>query len=123
GNRKNAELDSTWKFYNEKGKITKSIEYAVGKKNGFIITYDTAGFIISKENYVNDIKQGVSYNLYKSGKVKQSIPYKNGRADGLSYIFTEDSLITSIIKYKMDYIEKLEKINQTDENGNKQGIW
>src|SRR5438132_12130872 len=81
GNRKNSELDSVWKFYNEKGKITKSIEYAAGKKNGFIVTFDTAGFIISKENYVSDIKQGVSYNLYKSGKVKQSIPFKNGRAD------------------------------------------
>jgi uncharacterized protein len=123
GNRKNLQLDSTWKFYNDKGKITKSINYKEGKKNGFTVNYDTAGFITSKENYVADIKQGTSYNFYPSGKIKQSIPFKNGRADGVSYIFTEDSIITTIIKYKMGYVEKLEKINQTDEKGNKQGIW
>ncbi|MGZ3864699.1 MAG: toxin-antitoxin system YwqK family antitoxin [Bacteroidia bacterium] len=123
GNRKNFQLDSVWKFYNDKGKITKTINYSEGKKNGFTNTYDTAGFITVKENYINDSKQGTSYNLYPSGKVKQSIPYKNGRADGISYIFTEDSLITTIIRYKMGYVEKLEKINQTDEKGNKQGIW
>ncbi len=123
GNRKNYQLDSVWKFYNDKGKITKAINYAEGKKNGFTNTYDTAGFIISKENYVTDVKQGLSYNLYKSGSTKQSIPYKNGRADGISYVYAEDSMITSIIKYKMGYIEKQEKINQTDAEGNKQGLW
>jgi len=123
GNRKNFQLDSAWKFYNDKGKITKSINYAEGKKNGFTVTYDTAGFAISKENYVSDVKQGLSFNYYKSGKTKQSIPYKNGRADGLSYVYSEDSVITAIIKYKMGYIEKQEKINQKDAEGNKQGIW
>jgi len=123
GNRKNFQLDSTWKFYNDKGKITKSINYSEGKKNGFTITYDSAGWIIAKENYIADVKQGLSYNFYSSGKTKQSIPYKNGRADGLSYVYSEDSVITAIIKYKMGYIEKHEKINQVDEQGNKQGIW
>ena len=123
GNRKNFQLDSIWKFYNEKGKTTKSISYLEGKKNGFISTYDTAGFIVTSENYINDSKQGTSFNYYKSGKTKQTIPYKNGRADGLSYIYTEDSIIITIIKYKMGFIEKHEKINQTDENGVKQGIW
>lgn len=123
GNRRNFQLDSVWKFYNDKGRIIKSISYAEGKKNGFTITYDTAGYVVSKEQYISDIKQGLSYNFYPSGKVKQTIPYKNGRADGLSYVFSEDSLITAIIKYKMGYIEKHEKINHTDAEGNKQGIW
>lgn len=123
GNRKNFLLDSVWKFYNDKGQITKSINYAEGKKNGFSVTFDTSGYIIAKENYENDVKRGLSYNYYPSGKMKQSIPYKNGRADGLSYVFSEDSVITSIIKYKMGYIEKHERINQKDAEGNKQGIW
>ena len=123
GNRKKFQLDSVWKFYNDQGKITKSITYAEGKKSGYLTTYDTAGLIISEENYINDIKQGTTINFYKSGKTKQTIPFKNGKADGISYIYSEDSVITSIIKYKMGYIEKQEKINQTDEKGNKQGIW
>ena len=32
GNRKNFLLDSIWKFYTEKGKITKAVNYLEGKK-------------------------------------------------------------------------------------------
>ncbi len=123
GNRKNFQLDSTWKFYNDKGKLTKSYTYRLGKKNGYLSVYDSTEKVVSNENYENDIKQGNSYIYYKSGKVKQLIPYKNGRADGVSYEFTEDSTIISIVHYKMGFIEKAEKINRTDDKGNKQGLW
>ena len=123
GNRKDFQLDSIWKFYNEKGKRIKTFNYAKGKKNGYVINYDTTGFIVSKENYMSDVKQDTSYNYYKTGLVKQSIPFKDGKADGISYIYSPDTVITNIIRYKMGYIEKQEKINQTDSSGNKQGIW
>ena len=123
GNRKDFQLDSIWKFYNEKGQLVKTFLYSKGKKNGYISTYDTAGFVVSKENYINDIKQDTSYLYYPSGLVKQSIPFKNGKADGISYIYSSDTLITNIIHYQMGYIEKQEKINQVDENGQKQGMW
>jgi len=123
GNRKDFLLDSIWKFYNEKGQLTKTFNYSKGKKNGYITTYDSAGIVVSKENYVNDIKQDTSYIYYKTGLVKQNIPFKNGKADGVSYIYSPDTLVINIIHYKMGYIEKQEKINQTDENGNKQGMW
>ena len=32
GNRKNFLLDSIWKFYSERGKITKAVNYNEGKK-------------------------------------------------------------------------------------------
>src|ERR1700756_414715 len=123
GNRKDFLLDSIWKFYNEKGQLTKTFNYLNGKKNGYITTYDTAGIVVSRENYVDDIKQDTSYIYYKTGLIKQSIPFKNGKADGVSYIYSPDTLVTNIIHYKMGYIEKQERINQTDENGNKQGMW
>jgi len=123
GNRKDFLLDSIWKFYNEKGQLTKTFNYSKGKKNGYITTYDTAGIVVSKENYISDVKQDTSYTYYKTGLVKQSIPFKNGKADGISYVYSPDTLVTNIIHYKMGYVEKQEKINQTDENGNKQGIW
>ena len=86
GNRKDFQLDSIWKFYNDKGQLTKTFYYLKGKKNGYIVNYDTAGFIVSKENYINDVKQDTSYIYYKTGLIKQSIPFKNGKADGISYI-------------------------------------
>jgi antitoxin component YwqK of YwqJK toxin-antitoxin module len=123
GNRKDFLLDSIWKFYNDKGQLTKTFNYSKGKKNGYVVNYDSAGIVTSRENFVNDIKQDTSYNYYKTGLVKQSIPFKNGKADGISYVYSPDTLVTNIIHYKMGYVEKQEKINQTDENGNKQGIW
>ena len=34
GNRKNFQLDSAWKFYNEEGKLAFEFSYREGKKNG-----------------------------------------------------------------------------------------
>lgn len=123
GNRLNYELDSVWKFYNEEGKIQKSYTYLNGKKNGFSITYDTTGRIIQKENFEENIKSGNSFYYHKSGKTKTIIPFKNGKADGTAYEYSEDSVVTAITIYKMGFIERTEKINKTDVQGKKQGIW
>ena len=64
GNRKNFLLDSIWKFYSERGKITKAINYSEGKKNGFVLTYDTNQLVTNKEIFMNDIKQGNSVSYY-----------------------------------------------------------
>lgn len=123
GNRKTFQLDSVWKFYSEKGKITKSVNYLEGKKNGFTLTYDTNQKVTYKETFKNDLKEGNSYNYYPSGKLKQITPFVKNRAEGLAYEFNQDSVIISIIKYQMGFISSVEKINRTDEKGNKQGVY
>jgi antitoxin component YwqK of YwqJK toxin-antitoxin module len=123
GNRKNFLLDSIWKFYSENGRITKSIEYKEGKKNGLIITYDTAQKPVTKEIFVNDIKQGVTRHLYPSGKIKQTLPYNNGKPDGISYEFSPDSNIIAIYEYKQGILQNVERINRKDSEGKKQGVW
>ena len=70
GNRKNHILDSTWIFYNNVGDTVKKINYVLGKKTGYLLTYNTdrndkldyIGNIISRELYINDKKEGESYN-------------------------------------------------------------
>jgi len=123
GNRKNFQLDSLWKFYNENGKLTKTYYYKEGKKNGFVVTYDTVVKINQKENFIDNIKSGNSYLYYPSGKTKQVIPFVNGKADGWSYEYNEDSVIITTTLYKLGFIERTEKINRVDEKGNKQGMW
>lgn len=123
GNRKNFQLDSLWKFYSENGRITKTINYKDGKKDGFVCTYDTAEKLITKEIYVNDIKQGVAKSFYISGKTKQITPYINGKPDGTSYELSEDSLVVAIYKYKNGILQNVERINRKDQEGKKQGIW
>ena len=123
GNRKDFQLDSIWKFYSEKGKITKSVNYLEGKKNGFTFSFDTNERIITKESFVNDIKQGNSFVYYKSGKTKQITPYVKGKPDGLAYEFSEDSVIISIMKYQGGILASVDRLNRKDENGKKQGVF
>jgi uncharacterized protein len=123
GNRKDFLLDSTWKFYSENGRITKSINYKEGKKDGLVITFDTAQKAVTKELFVNDIKQGVTRYLYPTGKIKQTLPYANGKPNGISYEFSPDSTIVAIYEYKQGILQNVERINKKDNEGKKQGLW
>jgi antitoxin component YwqK of YwqJK toxin-antitoxin module len=123
GNRKNFQLDSVWKFYSEKGKITKSVNYLEGKKNGYTFNYDTNQRVSSKEAFINDIKQGNSFTYYPSGKTKLLMPYLKGKPDGYAYEYSEDSVIISIMKYQGGILASVDRLNRKDENGKKQGVW
>lgn len=123
GNRKNFVLDSLWKFYDEKGRISKSIYYKDGKKNGKILLFDTAQTIITSENYIEDVKEGIVTNYYKNNVVKSTTPYLKGKPEGIAYEYSIDSNIISISIYKNGILQSFEKINQRDKQNKKQGIW
>lgn len=129
GNRLNYELDSLWVFYNEHSDTLQKIDYKKGKKNGYLFTYDyvydnnkTSGGLISKELYLNDVKQGTSY-YYDKGILIKTIIYKDGKKHGMAKEFDKNGRIVAIIEYTNDYIINREKINQTDKNNFKQGVW
>jgi len=130
GNRKFFMLDSTWVFYNEKGDTSKIINYKNDKKHGYLITYEwkydtingKIGGIVSKELYLDDIKQGLSY-YYKNGKLYKEVYYKDGKKNGIEKEYDENGTIITITEYKNDFIISREKINRKDEKGLKQGIW
>lgn len=130
GNRRYFLLDSTWVFYNEKGDTSQIINYKQDLKNGFLYTYqwqydslgNKSGGLLSKELYIDDIKQGNSY-YYKNGKLKKIIPYKNGKKSGKSKEFDDNGNIITIVEYSNDFIIQREYINRVDEKGLKQGYW
>jgi antitoxin component YwqK of YwqJK toxin-antitoxin module len=124
GNRKNFVLDSVWKFYNEQGKLAFEFNYKDGKKNGYKITYDTKeNYPTLAEYYVSDVKQSNSFVFTKDKKVKQTIPFVNGKQEGIGYEFSDDSTIVTITNYKMGFVQREEKINRKDAEGLKQGMW
>ncbi|MGE0567920.1 MAG: toxin-antitoxin system YwqK family antitoxin [Bacteroidia bacterium] len=123
GNRKNFQLDSTWIFNDIKGRITRSIDYKEGKKNGFIRTYDTLGNKITEDDYKDDIIVGISKKFFPSGKIMKTQPYSGGVKDGTGYEFNEDSLVTAIVNYKKGVFIGKERINEKDNLGRKQGLW
>ncbi len=131
GNRKNHMLDSTWIFYNNFGDTAKKINYIMGKRTGYMLTYNTdrtdnieyIGNIIAKELYINDMKEGTSFYYYNSGKIKSIVEYKSNRRDGIAFEYDESGTIITILHYVKGNLAEREKINRTDENGLKQGVW
>jgi len=130
GNRNNFLLDSIWLFYNELGDTTEKISYVLGKKNGYYYQYSTIeeknetrkNIIVSKELYINDIKEGLSYYYYPNGKVHEIINYKKNKRQGIGKEFNNDSLVITIYEYFNDYLIDKQNINRTVK-GQKDGLW
>lgn len=123
GNRKDFLLDSLWKFYSEEGKLLNEYTYVKGKKTGPKKTYDEKGKLSSEENFENDIKQGHTFFYYPEGMVSVKTPFKNGKEEGMAYEYDKQGTIITLITYKMGSIARQEKINRTDANNKKTGMW
>lgn len=121
GNRKEFELDSIWKFYDETGNLTTEINYQAGKKNGLRKTYREEETI--SENFVNDVKQGLTTVTNNQGMLLRTIPFTDGLENGLSKEFAPDGRVITLVEYKKGFITSQERINRMDKNGWKQGGW
>lgn len=121
GNRKNFQLDSLWRFYNEDGKLILEINYKNGLKNGYRTTYNQSEIL--KENFVNDLKQGLSYILDTTGRVKMEIPFENGLENGVAREFDKNGNVIQLIKYKKGYVVSRERINRYDADNKPHGKW
>lgn len=121
GNRKNFIIDSLWKFYNEEGQITLEINYVQAKKNGFRITYQ--GEEVTKETFVNDIKQGPTYILYPNGSIRVKTPFVNGLEEGISRHYDLDGNIIELVTFKKGYVVERERINRYDSDSLPNGKW
>lgn len=126
GNRKNFLLDSTWKFYNSNGNIQNKINYLEDKKNGAYQHFDQNCLLIKEEIFKDDIISGIVKEFYADSVeslLKKTIPYVDGRREGMGYEYSKDGKITGIIIYKKNFIVSKESINRKDKNELKQGVW
>ncbi|NTW31826.1 MAG: toxin-antitoxin system YwqK family antitoxin [Bacteroidetes bacterium] len=121
GNRKNFDLDSLWKFYNEKGKLILEINYSKSKKNGIKTTYTDKEII--KENYINDIKDGITSYYYPDEKLRLSVNFIKGREQGIAREYSPTGEIITIYEYKKGYLIGKEKVNRFDNDSLKTGKW
>jgi len=121
GNRKDFELDSIWKFYDKDGKLFMEVNYINGKKNGVKKTYYENEIIV--ENFIDDVKNGMTIYYYPNMRIKKEIYFENGREQGISKEYSIDGTIIGITEYKNGFIVSREKINRTDIKGLKQGVW
>ena len=121
GNRMNFELDSTWQFYDNEGKIVMEINYRNGKKDGIRRIYRQDEII--EENFVNDVKQGLTRYLNPNRKVTKEVFFKDGLENGLAKEYGDDGRIITLITYKNGFITDRELINRYDNNHQKNGLW
>lgn len=121
GNRKNFLLDSLWKFYDEDGKIILEISYSEGMKNGYRVTYQ--GDEVTKETFVNDIKEGPTYALYENGSIKLKTPFTNGLEEGIAREYDLNGNVIQLITFKKGYVVERERINRYDADSLPHGKW
>lgn len=126
GNRLNFKLDGIWKFYDAKGNIENKITYVEDKKTGAYQYFDDSCYLVEEENYKADVLDGVSKTFYADSSnaiIKSTIPYVDGRREGIGYTYNRSGDITGIITYKKNFIVSNEKINRVDDNNLKTGVW
>lgn len=121
GNRENHKLDSLWKFYDDEGKLAMEINYENGKKNGIRRIYREDEII--EENFVDNVKQGLTTYFYSDGTVKKTVNFKNGLEEGIAREYGKDGRIITIINYNKGFITSREKINRYDQQDKKHGKW
>jgi len=125
GNRKNFLLDSNWIFYNEFRDTTYKINYKEDKKNGLKITYSDSCNIILEENFLADIKQGITTHYYDTlEKIKwKEINYEDNIENGSAYEYGLDGRLITIMIYKKGTLIGKENINRYDTQNKKTGVW
>jgi antitoxin component YwqK of YwqJK toxin-antitoxin module len=127
GKRTSFLLDSIWIFYDQAGDTTEKINYLLGKRNGYYYKYRKdpvyGNYVYSVELFAGDRKEGVARIYYPDGKLKQTIPYSEGKKDGLSREFDEEGKVIALLEYNNDFLISREKINTVDASGLRQGKW
>ncbi len=128
GKRTNFLLDSIWVFFDQAGDTTEKISYLFGKKNGYYYKYkkELSGggiYVWSKELFAGDRKEGTAYLYFPDGKIQQTIPYNDGKKEGLSREYDQDGNIITLLEYNKDFLISRQRINRTDSKGLKQGDW
>ncbi len=127
GKRSNFLLDSIWIFYDQAGDTTEKINYLFGKKNGYYYKYGKdpikGVYVLSKELYAGDRKEGTAYLYYPEGSIRQTTIYSGGKKEDLSREYDRNGNIITLYEYNNDFLISRERINRTDNNGLKQGNW
>jgi antitoxin component YwqK of YwqJK toxin-antitoxin module len=71
-------------FYHPDGKKAAEGTYIAQKKEGKWKYYSAIqeGYLVSEDNYVADVREGLSTKFYISGSVAETLPYHEGIKDG-----------------------------------------
>ncbi len=73
-------------------------------KNGFHKIWYRSGELFSVDRYEMGYYEGISYTLYRDGKVAHQLEYKNGKAEGKGLFFDPNGRIVNCYLLQNDYV-------------------
>jgi len=92
-------------MYYPGGNLMAKGYYHHEQKDSLWTYYDPFGPIVSTENYIDGVKNGVSKIFYHNGNVNEERTWVNGKQNGMWRQFFEDSTIKSLGKYHNDSLQ------------------
>lgn len=98
---KKGKADGQWEVFNEEGVRTVQQGYRNGKRHGKWLVYHEGGEVPGSEiEYENGIPVGERISYYKSGKKRQSVPFKDGKLHGKMVELDEDGNKVAEVTFK-----------------------
>jgi antitoxin component YwqK of YwqJK toxin-antitoxin module len=76
-----------------------------------------------KENFREDVKEGLTKYFYPDGKLKAEVPFVKGLEHGFGREYSPAGEIVTLIEYKRGFVIDRMKINRRDKSNLKQGKW
>ena len=123
GDRTKGVLEGLWKFYDTRGRLTLSVPYKKGRKQGLQQAF-FRGVLIQKIPYVAGIREGASDRFHANGKRAERVYYKNGHRVGKSLSYdTTGARVSKISYYEDDLLVRSVPVNRYDGKGLKKGLW
>ncbi len=93
------------KLYNESGKLTGVGNYINKEKDSTWNYYsDNTNKLVSKENYLNGVKQGKAYVFYEDSVIAEEVTWSNNEKNGSCRTFFPSGKVKSETIYKNDKI-------------------
>jgi antitoxin component YwqK of YwqJK toxin-antitoxin module len=109
GKEVNKLFEGKWIYYHNKSKMVMASEnYVAGKLEGLRTVFFVSGKIAETINYKNNLKEGIYKNYNEKGMVLEDSRYKNGEYNGLAQFYDHDGVLAS----KGQFV-----------NGKKEGVW
>jgi len=122
GNRKFYQLDGKWVFYDKNGFITKEINYKEGIRNGNENIFKN-GKLYQSIPFVKNIREGKTFKYFGDAKISFEANYINNEIFGKGYEFDETGNIITIESYKNGVLSRTQRINRNDLHNEKHGLW
>jgi antitoxin component YwqK of YwqJK toxin-antitoxin module len=100
----NQKKEGKWQFYSKyiKEYLISEDQYIGNIRNGLSVKYYPDGSIAERINYINDIKQGEWLQYYPSGAICLKSNYHNEKIDGKYEVWFENGQIQFSGQYKND---------------------